>query len=85
MVGTVCLLNPVQQIREATSPVIIPIGEARIEIPRGTPISVMRKALLDFAHNEDVKRPHSAENYLDGLDAAHAEATVEQALEADRK
>jgi hypothetical protein len=69
------VLDPVQQIREATVPAIFQIGNATIEFPRETPLPAIRKALTDFGHTKAEKKPMSAELYLDGVDA-----TVDRAL-----
>jgi hypothetical protein len=80
IIAGVWLLEPIALIRAARSPVIVSIGSARIEVPRGTPLPEIKKALLDYAHDQDAKKPNSADNFLDGLDAAHVETTVETAL-----
>ena len=74
VVGTGWVLDPLQQIRDATGPVIFRIGDAVIEFPRETPLPTIKKALTDFAHTEVEKKPTSPELFLEGAEAAVARA-----------
>ena len=80
ILGGIWIADPIHLIKSARSPVIVSIGSARIEVPRGTPLPEIKKGLLNHAREQDAKKPNSSENYIGGLDAEHAETTVETAL-----
>jgi hypothetical protein len=48
--------NPIQEIRDASAPARVYVGNASFDMPDGTSPQVVRKWLLQYEHSDDAKR-----------------------------